>query len=105
MIYELREYKAAEGKLEALHARFRDETLALFQKHGIEVVGFWSKKEDPSVLLYVCRFADEEQQKAAWAAFAADPDWKRVKAESEADGPLTTRMSSVILEPIPYFQP
>ena len=31
--YELRIYTAAEGKLEALNARFRDHTCSLFDKH------------------------------------------------------------------------
>ena len=32
--YELRIYTAAEGKLEALNARFRDHTCALFENTG-----------------------------------------------------------------------
>ena len=39
--FELRTYYAAPGKFEALHARFRDHTCALFKKHGMEIVGFW----------------------------------------------------------------
>ena len=41
-VYELRIYKCNPGKLPALHARFRDHTCRLFQKHGIELVGFWT---------------------------------------------------------------
>ena len=103
MIFELREYHAAEGKTEALHARFRDHTLELFERHGIEVAGFWSRKDDPSILVYVCRFESEEKRKAAWEAFGTDPDWIRVKKESESSGPLTTKMVSHTLEPVSYF--
>jgi hypothetical protein len=39
--FELRTYYATPGKLEELHARFRNHTLKLFKKHGMEVVGFW----------------------------------------------------------------
>src|SRR6266700_2904057 len=39
--FEMRTYTAAEGKLEALHARFRDHTNALFLKHGMTVIGYW----------------------------------------------------------------
>ena len=34
MIYELRTYEAAPGKLPALNARFRDHTRGLFERHG-----------------------------------------------------------------------
>src|SRR4051812_21541299 len=34
-VFELRTYTAAEGKLGALDARFRDHTLKLFEKHGM----------------------------------------------------------------------
>src|SRR5262245_23016142 len=40
-VFELRTYTPAPGKLDALNARFRDHTIALFKKHGMEVVGFW----------------------------------------------------------------
>ena len=42
MIHELRTYEAAPGKLPALNARFRDHTLGLFERHGMEVIGFWT---------------------------------------------------------------
>jgi len=40
-VFEIRTYTAAEGKLDALHARFRDHTLALFKKHGMTSVGYF----------------------------------------------------------------
>ena len=42
MIYELREYVAVPGKREAVHRRFAEGTLALFEKHGLDVVGLTS---------------------------------------------------------------
>ena len=45
-VYEMRTYHAAPGKLEALHARFRDHTLKLFEKHGITSVGYWVPVEN-----------------------------------------------------------
>ena len=40
-VYDLRTYTAAEGKLDALNARFRDHTVRLFKRHGIESLGYW----------------------------------------------------------------
>jgi len=34
-VFELRTYTANEGKLEALHARFRNHTTKFFKKHGM----------------------------------------------------------------------
>lgn len=39
--YELRIYTAAPGKLPELLARFRNHTCKLFEKHGMENIGFW----------------------------------------------------------------
>ena len=38
-LYEMRVYWAAPGKLDALHARFRDHTTKLFETHGMTNVG------------------------------------------------------------------
>ena len=43
--------------------------------------------------------ADREQK---WAAFQADPDWHRARAESEVDGPLNARVRNAILRPTNY---
>src|SRR5262245_46600564 len=46
-VYELRTYYAPAGKLDALHARFRDHTLKLFEKHGMTNVGYWVPVDNP----------------------------------------------------------
>lgn len=35
-VFELRTYTTNDGKLDNLNARFRDHTVALFKKHGME---------------------------------------------------------------------
>lgn len=94
MIYELREYTAAPGKVDDLHTRFRDHTFDLFTKHDIDLVGYWTVDEDPDRIVYLARFADEDAQRDAWAAFQSDAEWKRVKAASEADGAIVAEMTS-----------
>ncbi|NSW52170.1 MAG: NIPSNAP family protein [Anaerolineae bacterium] len=105
MVYELRTYWAAEGKLEALHRRFREVTLGVFAKHGMTVVGFWTPAtatEESGDLVYLMAFPSEEAMKAAWAAFREDPDWVNGKAQSEMDGVLVRRLTSVVLHPTNY---
>jgi hypothetical protein len=105
MIYELRTYWAAPGKAEALSARFRDLTLGLFARHGIQLIGFWAPTADREAqgdLVYLLAFPSREQADAAWAAFRADPEWVAGKAASEGDGVLAARIASVFLQPTDY---
>jgi NIPSNAP protein len=54
------------------------------------------------VLHYVIRFGDLAHRERAWAAFGADLEWQRVRAESERDGPIVARIRSEIWRPAPY---
>lgn len=104
--YEIRTYIAAPGKLEDLHKRFRDHTIKLFKKHGMEVVGFWGptdkEKGSENTLVYVMAFSSREALSKAWAAFRTDPEWQKVRAESEKNGKLTDKVESVILGATDY---
>jgi hypothetical protein len=85
-VFELRTYHASPGKLDALHARFRDHTIALFERHGMAVVGFWVPT-DPNqgsadTLIYILAHKNRAAADASWAAFRADPEWVKVRAES-----------------------
>ena len=105
MIYELRTYWAAPGKIADLHNRFRTLTLNVFQRHNMDVVGFWTPcpaVEDSGDLVYLLRFADEAAKEAAWEAFRADPEWIAGKAESEKNGGLVTKVTSTLLNPTGY---
>ena len=104
-VYELRVYHANPGKLEALHARFRDHTCKLFQKHGFELVGFWTPiqgEEAKNTLYYIVAFPSAEAQKKAWQAFRDDPDWKKAKADSEKEGVLVNKVDSTNLKATDY---
>src|SRR6516225_5644203 len=68
-VFELRTYYAAEGKMDALNARFRDHTCKLFEKHGMTIVGFWnpSKPEDAQKkLIYILAFPSREAADKSW---------------------------------------
>jgi hypothetical protein len=97
-IYELRTYNIHPGKMDGIKARFRDHTLKLFKKHGIEVTGFW-ERHDVEQLVYICKYESEADMKPKWDAFRADPDWISAKAESEKDGLLVSAVTSVMLHP------
>src|SRR5947208_8182061 len=42
MIYELRLYRCVPGRKPALLSRFENETLRIWEKHGIRQAGFWT---------------------------------------------------------------
>ncbi len=105
-VYELRTYTTNEGKLENLNARFRDHTVALFKKHGIESVGYWVPTEEPkskNTLVYVIKHESRESAKVSWKAFIADPAWKKVAKESQLDGKILAKApESVYMEATDY---
>ena len=88
-VFEMRTYTAAPGKFAALHSRFRDHTLRLFEKHGMQNIGYWVPADPPNsenTLTYIIAHKDRESAKKSWAAFGADPEWQKVRKESMADG-------------------
>lgn len=95
--FELRTYTAAPGKLDALNARFRNHTNALFKKHGMTIIGFWEPTDVPDTLIYILAYKDRPARDAAWKAFGADPDWVKARTESEVNGRLTAKVESVFL--------
>src|SRR5258706_8459959 len=81
-LYEMRVYYAAEGKLDALNARFRDHTVKLFEKHGIANVGYWMPIENPDrKLVYILSHKDRPAATASWKAFVGDPEWQKAYKE------------------------
>ena len=103
--FEMRTYTAAAGKLEALHARFRDHTNKLFVKHGMQIIGYWTPADGPkaeNTLVYILAFPSKEACEKSWAAFRADPDWTKAKADSEVNGKLVDKAESVCLKPTDY---
>jgi hypothetical protein len=101
-IFELRTYRAAPGKLDDLHARFRNHSIGLFDKHGLEVVGFCEHGAGDGTLVYLLAFDSRAAAAAAWEEFRTDPEWIRVRAESEQDGILTAGVDSVFMEATDY---
>jgi hypothetical protein len=105
-IFELRTYKASAGNLGKLQARFRDHTVALFKKHGMTSLGYWTpvKKEQGAedTLVYILAHRSRESEDAAFKAFRADPDWIAAKKASETNGALTTKVESVLMDPTDY---
>jgi hypothetical protein len=104
MIYELRIYHAAPGKLPELNERFERHTLPKWKEHGICPIGFWTCYIGPSsnTLTYILSWADLAARERIWNAFASDPEWIAAKAETEKDGVLVDHLENMILTPTSY---
>jgi len=104
MIYEWRVYEIAEGKRAALHERFANHSVRLFEKHGMGIVGFWEGKFGGRgvAICYILSFTDQSHLDRAWRDFREDPEWQLVKAESERNGPLVDKITSTTLTPTDY---
>src|SRR3954465_7906650 len=101
--YELRVYSAAPGKLDDLHARFRDHTMKIFEKKGMVNIGYWVPLENPdNKLIYLLAFPSSEAREKAWKEFGADPEWKAAQKASEINGKLVTKAESTLLEATDY---
>jgi hypothetical protein len=105
-VFELRTYYTNEGKLDDLNKRFRDHTCDLFKKHGAEVIGFWTPSDEKDgkggKLVYLLAFPSREAAKKTWEEFRKDPEWQKVREESEKNGGLVKKVDSVFLEPTDY---
>jgi hypothetical protein len=104
MIYELRIYHSIPGRLPALLSRFQNQTLPLWEKHGIRQVGFWTTLigESSQQLTYMLAWDSLAEREKRWNAFVADPEWAAVVADSERDGQLVQNISSQLLKPTTF---
>ena len=105
--FEMRTYHVADGKMEALHDRFRQHTNRLFKKHGIDMVGYWTVSAKPgegakNTLVFILAYPSKDEQPKRWNAFANDPEWVKAKNESERDGPLVAKVEQSFLAPTDY---
>lgn len=104
-VFEIRTYTTAEGKLDTLNKRFREHTMKLFERHGMTNIGYWMPQDAPlagHTLIYIIAHKSREAAKKNWDDFNNDPEWKQVKAASEANGPVVTKVESVFVDATDY---
>jgi len=102
-VFELRTYTAADGKLEALHKRFREETVTkFFPRHGMQNVWYGRPMDAPqsqNSMTYMIAFPSREAAKKSWDSFRADPEWTKAAA---ASGVGQVQIQSIYFEPADY---
>ena len=103
-LFEFRTYTCVDGKLDDLVKRFRDHTLKLFQKHGMENIGYWIPRDTPNTLVYILAYRDADAAKASWDAFRNDPEWIEARTKSETNGKIVEDIVGVFMTPTDFSQ-
>ncbi len=106
-VFELRTYTTLPGRLNALHARFAQHTIRLFERHDMTNIGYFSPQDPPlaeNTLIYILAHNSREAAEVSWAAFRADPEWQRVAEESQRDGRIIEKVESIFLHATDYSQ-
>ncbi|MFM9016388.1 MAG: NIPSNAP family protein [Verrucomicrobiota bacterium] len=103
-LFEMRVYFANEGKLDALHARFRDHTMKLFEKHGMTNLGYFvpAGANPERKLVYFLAYPDKAARDASWKGFMNDPAWKKAFADSHTHGVIVARVENAFLTATNY---
>ena len=104
-VYELRMYHVNPGKMDALSARFGDHTDAIFKRHNMKSLGYWVPEDalhSQNLFIYILEHPSREEAEKNWAAFHEDPEWKKVKAESEKNGALVDHIDNYLMDPTNY---
>jgi hypothetical protein len=89
------------GSINELHQRFREQEVAIFKKHGAEIVGVWQRLDNPDTLVWMLAYRDRAHREDVWAKFAADPDWKALSSKySVPISPQVFLMSATDYSPL-----
>jgi NIPSNAP len=104
MIYELRVYHCLPGRLPDVVKRFETVTVRLFEKHGIQQLGFWTVTigESNADLIYILKWDSLADRDSRFATFQRDPEWIEARRKSEANGPLLASISNTIMTPTAF---
>lgn len=101
-VFELRTYTCpSPDKLIRLHSRFREHTMGLFAKHGMENLIYWQPldgEDSDRKLVYLLGHKSRDAAKDSFAALRQDPAWLEAKTKSEeaAGGSLTEKENGVV---------
>ncbi len=98
-VYELRVYYCLPNKLPDLMNRFRSHTTKLFEKHGMENVGYWTPiQNDSNALYYILAYPNRAARDLSWKNFMDDKEWQKVMTDSEINGKIIKRISSTFMQ-------
>ena len=105
-IFELRVYHSPTlRQSQALDERFSGPEIKIFHRVGVHPILYTSTLIGPNMpnLTYLTPFATLADREKAWDAFAADPEWIKVRKESvDRSGQIANQISITLLRPTDY---
>ena len=107
-VYELRTYTVMPGRLPALHKRFTEHTMKLFEKQSMRNEMYWVPTDDArkdTTLIYFLSHDSQEAADRSWKAFASDPDWIKARDASEADGKILAKPPERVYMKLTEYSP
>lgn len=102
MLYEMRIYYILPGRMDAIHKRFSNYTIELFQKYDIKTIDFWEDANGKEIIYYIVEHKDRESRDSNFEKFTKDTEWLEVKRISELDGPIVEKIESIFMSRVPY---
>jgi hypothetical protein len=104
MIFELRTYRVAPGRMPDLLRRFEDHVLSAWERAGVKPLGFWTTMIGASHLdlFYMLQWESLAEREKKWASFNADQQWQEARVASERDGVLVSSAANSILAPTSF---
>ena len=107
-IFELRTYESHSKKANLTKiGMFDSAEIAIFRRAGLRPVFFGETLLGSGMpsLTYMLTFADLAERARNWAAFVADPEWKKLSSTPGLTDPeIVSNITNVILSPTPYSQ-
>lgn len=107
-IFELRTYESHSSKAHRTKIEmFGKGEVDMFRRAGLRPVFFGSTIVGSRLpnLTYMLTFANMEEHDKGWAAFGADPDWKKLSTTpGYTDGEIVSNITNVFLTPTSYSQ-
>ena len=107
-IFELRTYESHSLKAHLKKIEmFGKGEVTMFRRAGLQPVFFGSTMVGTKLpnLTYMLTFANMEEHDKGWAAFGADPEWRKLSTTpGYTDGEIVCNITNVFLSPTSYSQ-
>jgi NIPSNAP len=104
-VLEIRTYTTNDGRLPALVERMGHGEGKVFERLGMKPVLFSVVAESPksqNTFVYILSHESLDKAKENWAKFRDDPEWKEIRAKSEAAGPIVAKAEAVFVNPTDF---
>lgn len=103
-VFDLRLYARVPDKEAAFRDRWRDHAIRIYERHGMDNLGWWEATDTEHADVMATLFAHESLDaiNATIGAFHRDEEWIRIEKETEAGGKLRSSVTAYKLTPTDF---